>query len=64
MIYAANMHKRKTNLPQLLRGITCGELHVVDSVFMHADEVSGRMQWLNEFDVVFLLVRVRMKGTW
>ena len=31
---------------------------------MHADEAGGGMQWLDAVDVVFLLVRVRMKGRW
>ena len=29
---------------------------------MQADEVSGGIHWLDAVDVVFLLVRVRMKG--
>ena len=35
---------------------------LIASLWMHMDEASGRVRWLNAFDV-FLLVRVRMKGT-
>ena len=34
------------------------------SWWKHMGEVSGRMWWLDAVDVVFLLVRIRMKGTW
>ena len=34
------------------------------SVQMCMDEASGRVHWLDVAYVVFLLDRVRMKGTW
>ena len=34
------------------------------SVQMRVDEASGRVCWLDVAYVVFLLDRVRMKGTW
>ena len=46
--------------------VECGHLkeQLMTSLQTCVDEVSGRMHWLNAVDVVFLLVRVRMKGTW